>query len=297
MPLSSWASLAFWILLEKWSLAGLVINPGWIWIFSTPSVWLFVAYQLHWFLSWQITMHWVPWLAFMAFAYPPITRWPPQFWSISCLWNNSQMHMDSYFWCKASLISLVSFEYSRAYFCKIQQLCFQQVCLSFFAYFQTVMHFFCTGPPFAGFLYDTYKIWHYTFGLGGLFIVLSGLLLLILPCFRQAKLLQTQFNKRRASTSATISIPCSNGNPGPVSVWIRIVISSNNMLRTRQHVVPHFMVSYIARILWYVILHTSAEIYYYTSFSRLHTHTNQSEYTCMRKSVTLYISGFISEAK
>ena len=29
------------------------------------------------------------------------------------------MHMDSYFWCKASLISLVSFEYSRAYFCKI----------------------------------------------------------------------------------------------------------------------------------------------------------------------------------
>ena len=134
------------------------------------------------------------------------------------------------------------------------------------------MHFFCTGPPFAGFLYDTYKIWHYTFGLGGLFIVLSGLLLLILPCFRQAKLLQTQFNKRRASTSATISIPCSNGNPGPVSVWIRIVISSNNMLRTRQHVVPHFMVSYIARILWYVILHTSAEIYYYTSFSRLHTH-------------------------
>ena len=110
------------------------------------------------------------------------------------------------------------YKYSRAYFCKIQQLCFQQVCLSFFAYFQTVMHFFCTGPPFAGFLYDTYKIWHYTFGLGGLFIVLSGLLLLILPCFRQAKLLQTQLNKRRASTSATISIPCSNGNPGPVSV-------------------------------------------------------------------------------
>ena len=27
------------------------------------------------------------------------------------------MHMDSYFWCKASLISLVSLEYSRAYFC------------------------------------------------------------------------------------------------------------------------------------------------------------------------------------
>jgi len=48
------------------------------------------------------------------------------------------------------------------------------------------------GPPFAGFLYDVYKIWHYTFGLGGLFIVLSGLLLLILPCSRQVKLLRNQ---------------------------------------------------------------------------------------------------------
>ena len=48
------------------------------------------------------------------------------------------------------------------------------------------------GPPFAGFLHDVYKIWHYTFGLGGLFIVLSGLLLLILPCSRQVKLLQNQ---------------------------------------------------------------------------------------------------------
>ena len=48
------------------------------------------------------------------------------------------------------------------------------------------------GPPFAGFLYDVYKIWHYTFGLGGLFIVLSGLLLLILPCLRQVKLLGNQ---------------------------------------------------------------------------------------------------------
>ena len=48
------------------------------------------------------------------------------------------------------------------------------------------------GPPFAGFLYDVYKIWHYTFGLGGLFIVLSGLLLLILPCLRQVKRLGNQ---------------------------------------------------------------------------------------------------------
>ena len=48
------------------------------------------------------------------------------------------------------------------------------------------------GPPFAGFLHDVYKIWHYTFGLGGLFIVLSGLLLLILPCLRQVKRLGNQ---------------------------------------------------------------------------------------------------------
>ena len=48
------------------------------------------------------------------------------------------------------------------------------------------------GPPFAGFLYDKYKIWHYTFGLGGMSIFISGVLLLILPCFRQAKLLHYQ---------------------------------------------------------------------------------------------------------
>ena len=48
------------------------------------------------------------------------------------------------------------------------------------------------GPPFAGYLYDKFKIWHYTFGIGGLCIVLSGTLLLILPCFRQAKLLHDQ---------------------------------------------------------------------------------------------------------
>ena len=48
------------------------------------------------------------------------------------------------------------------------------------------------GPPFAGFLYDTYKIWYYTFGLGGLCIFVSGVLLLILPCFRHAKLLHHQ---------------------------------------------------------------------------------------------------------
>ena len=42
------------------------------------------------------------------------------------------------------------------------------------------------GPPFAGLLYDIYKVWHYSFGLSGLYIALSGLML-ILPCFRQFK--------------------------------------------------------------------------------------------------------------
>lgn len=43
------------------------------------------------------------------------------------------------------------------------------------------------GPPFAGFLYDQFKIWHYTFGLGGVFIAISGLLLLVLPCIKRVK--------------------------------------------------------------------------------------------------------------
>ena len=113
------------------------------------------------------------------------------------------------------------YKYSRAYFCKIHaysSCVFNNnkcVCVCFFAYFQTVMHFFCTGPPFAGFLYDTYKIWHYTFGLGGLFKAISGLLLLILPCFRQAKLLQDEYQKRRTSE---VSIPCNSNGTTPVKV-------------------------------------------------------------------------------
>ena len=55
------------------------------------------------------------------------------------------------------------------------------------------------GPPFAGFLYDVYKIWHYTFGFGGLFIAISGLLLLILPCFRQAKLFRNQRKEKKSN--------------------------------------------------------------------------------------------------
>ncbi len=55
------------------------------------------------------------------------------------------------------------------------------------------------GPPFAGFLYDYFQIWHYTFGFGGVFIVVSGLLLLILPCLRQARLVNSN---RKASAIA-----------------------------------------------------------------------------------------------
>ena len=57
------------------------------------------------------------------------------------------------------------------------------------------------GPPFAGFLYDKYKIWHYTFGLGGMSIFISGVLLLILPCFRQAKLLHYQKKQTKKLSS------------------------------------------------------------------------------------------------
>ena len=67
------------------------------------------------------------------------------------------------------------------------------------------------GPPFAGFLYDVYKIWHYTFGLGGLFIVISGLMLLILPCLRQVKLLRNHSLKDKQDNKII-----SNGNPAYV---------------------------------------------------------------------------------
>jgi MFS family permease len=60
------------------------------------------------------------------------------------------------------------------------------------------------GPPFAGFLYDQFKIWHYTFGLGGIFIVISGLLMLILPCFRQAKILHHQRKQQRRASSLKV---------------------------------------------------------------------------------------------
>ena len=46
--------------------------------------------------------------------------------------------------------------------------------------------------------------------------MLSGLLLVVLPCFRQAKLLQDEFQKRK--TSVEVSIPNSNGSTPPVNV-------------------------------------------------------------------------------
>ena len=45
------------------------------------------------------------------------------------------------------------------------------------------------GPPFAGFLYDISRIWYYTFGLGGIFITLSGIFVVILPFVNWVKAL------------------------------------------------------------------------------------------------------------
>jgi len=41
------------------------------------------------------------------------------------------------------------------------------------------------GPPFAGWLYDYTSQWHLTFGLAGLFIGISGMLLVILPAIKR----------------------------------------------------------------------------------------------------------------
>ena len=62
------------------------------------------------------------------------------------------------------------------------------------------------GPPFAGFLYDKYKIWHYTFGLGGMSILISGVLLVMLPCFRQAKLLYYQRKKSQQDLRNNVEV-------------------------------------------------------------------------------------------
>ena len=78
------------------------------------------------------------------------------------------------------------------------------------------------GPPFAGFLYDVYKIWHYTFGLGGLFIVLSGLLLLILPCSRQVKLLRNQrLSQNKGQIKAKKDSKINFNGKSPAYIWKR----------------------------------------------------------------------------
>ena len=43
------------------------------------------------------------------------------------------------------------------------------------------------GPPFAGYLYDISHIWYYTFGLGGTFIAISGVMLVVLPSINWIK--------------------------------------------------------------------------------------------------------------
>ncbi|KAF4519217.1 hypothetical protein B566_EDAN015323 [Ephemera danica] len=57
------------------------------------------------------------------------------------------------------------------------------------------------GPPLAGWLYDITGTYHLSFYLAGLFIALSGLLLLVVPCTKHV-------NKRRQCKSDT---PASNG--------------------------------------------------------------------------------------
>jgi len=56
------------------------------------------------------------------------------------------------------------------------------------------------GPPFAGWLYDYTKEWNLTFGMAGLFIGISGLLLLILPVIQLIS--RRCDNQNKASTQA-----------------------------------------------------------------------------------------------
>ncbi len=61
-----------------------------------------------------------------------------------------------------------------------------------------------------GYLYDMTGVWTYTFGLGGFFIGLSGLLLLTLPCFK--KILGMQTEKAEGDLDAVVVSP--NTTPG-----------------------------------------------------------------------------------
>jgi MFS family permease len=54
------------------------------------------------------------------------------------------------------------------------------------------------GPPFAGYLYDISHIWYYTFGLGGTFIAISGVMLVVLPSTNWIKHILVKINSRRS---------------------------------------------------------------------------------------------------
>ncbi len=53
------------------------------------------------------------------------------------------------------------------------------------------------GPPFAGYLYDVTHEWFLSFGAGGAFIAMSGLMLLGLPTCQKAKQMSKRSNKKR----------------------------------------------------------------------------------------------------
>ena len=55
------------------------------------------------------------------------------------------------------------------------------------------------GPPFAGYLYDISHIWYYTFGLGGTFISISGIIIVILPLTKWINSFMKQVYKTRDS--------------------------------------------------------------------------------------------------
>ncbi len=53
------------------------------------------------------------------------------------------------------------------------------------------------GPPFAGWLYDASQQWFLTFDLAGLFMALSGLMLLVLPCLARLSVCWSTVNTAR----------------------------------------------------------------------------------------------------
>ena len=49
------------------------------------------------------------------------------------------------------------------------------------------------GPPFTGYLYDISHVWYYTFGLGGMFVAISGILVVILPIVQWTRSYMAKF--------------------------------------------------------------------------------------------------------